>query len=101
LENESLRLDILKILYSIRNRDKYISYKKLKDRLVNIDNSQLITELITLNNLRLIDIKNSLIRFLASLNLIGVTAITTEGEAYFKRAIEWNSRLSAHVQSNI
>ena len=88
MEIESLRLDILSILYAIRNGEKYFSYKKLKDRLSYVDDSQLISELIALNHLRLIDIQRGLTRFLEGLDSIGVMAISAEGEAYFKKLFE-------------
>ena len=88
MEIESLRLDVLSILYSIRNGEKYFGYKKLKDRLSHVDDSQLISELIALSHLRLIDIQRGLTRFLEGLDSIGVMAISTEGEAYFKKLFE-------------
>lgn len=87
MENEQLRLDILSILFSKRNGEKYLRYRDLRDWLGSED-PQLISELIALKHLQLIEIQNGLTRFLEGSDTLGMIAITVEGEAYFKQSLE-------------
>ncbi len=93
MENEKLRLDILSILYSIRNGEKHLSYKNLKYRLGHVEDNQLIIELFTLSRLKLINVQNGLTRFLEGSDSFGVMSISAEGEEYFKKSLEWKKKL--------
>jgi len=84
LEAEELRLDILRSLYSERHGEKYLSYQRLRDRLSNVEDSQLISELTTLGHLQLVEIQNGLAPFLEGSNPLGWIAITDRGEAYLE-----------------
>ena len=87
MEDEKLRVDILGILYSKRNGEKYVSYRELYQRLGYVDNLSLLNEIISMNYLRLIKIQNGLTRFLEGSDFQNIMSITPEGETYFKQSL--------------
>ena len=88
MEAEQLRLDILSVLYSRRNGEKYLSHRDLKNRLDHVDDPHLLSELLSMSHLHLIEIQNGLTRFLEGSDLLGMMSITTEGEAYFRQSLQ-------------